>query len=584
MKRTFKLVLLTLCMVLAMGVVMQVTATDRVYAQSKSISRVEAHGIWHRPNSSGKETTLEGMCEVLDMFKNAGINMVFLETFYHGMTFFKNNLIPYYTGFEQYTYGQYPDYLTAFATEAEKRGIEVHAWVQDFYIGINEEATLVKYFSDWLLVNQDGGIRHMLEGMDFGGYIFLDPANSEVQDYLLKFYDLMLTTVPAVKGLNLDYIRYPVSDIASGNDAGYTETCMKQFAEQYNIELDETNMRSDLVNKLKSNTALYADWTEFRAGFVTAFVEKVYNMVNTKHQGKMISTAVFPELDQAYQNKKQDIRTWLNEGYIDIVTPMVYFYEASQIKSAVEQMMQFCGDAYCYTGLYTTYHNQDNSQLQQHIEASNSAGADGFVLFDAAKTFFDAKYDYETFLVEQYGGDEYSAIVPHSDAETLTTSVSNGLMSFLRSQAEDGIEDTSKVQQFGEQLKLVSDTGEQDIATLKVLLGRLDTLIKNIDSYISTANSGEVTEVLQSMHRNLTVRLSRMEVKGIENPDGTTPPDDDKDDGGSEPLPTPDDNETDPPTSDNTTKLLSYGVVLVVGFALGLVTAFAIKSNKRGKQ
>ena len=234
--------------------------------------------------------------------------------------------------------------------------------------------------------------------------------------------------------------------------------------------------------------------------------------------------------------------------------------------------------------MYTTYHNQDNSQLQQHIEASNSAGADGFVLFDAAKTFFDAKYDYETFLVEQYGGDEYSAIVPHSDAETLTTSVSNGLMSFLRSQAEDGIEDTSKVQQFGEQLKSVSDTGEQDIATLKVLLGRLDTLIKNIDSYISTANTGEVTEVLQSMHRNLTVRLSRMEVKGIENPDGTTPPDDDKDDGGSEPLPTPDDNETDPPTSDNTTKLLSYGVVLVVGFVLGLVTAFAIKSNKRGKQ
>lgn len=583
MKITAKLMLSVLCVVLVMGVVMQYNANNTVYAQSQLPDRVEAHGIWHRPNSSGKETTLDGICQVLDTFQQSGINMVFLETFYHGMTFFKNNLVPYYTGFDKYSYGQYPDYLTAFATEAEVRGIEVHAWVQDFYIGINEDATLVKYFPDWLLVNQEGGIRHMLEGQDFGGYIFWDPANSEVQDYLLKFYDLLLTSVPAVKGLNLDYIRYPVSDIANGNDAGYTQVCMTQFATQYDLTLDQSDMRSDLVNKLKSDSKLYADWTAFRAGFVTAFVEKVYNMVNTKHQGKLISTAVFPELDQAYKSKKQDIRTWLNEGYIDIVTPMVYFYDAAQIKSAVEKMMEFCGDAYCYTGLYTTYHNQDTNQLREHINASNSAGADGFVLFDTAKTFFNTQYDYQSYLVSQYGGNENRHVLPHSDAKTLTTSVSDSLIAYLQSQTDEGVEDAGKIEQFGEQLKLVSETGEKDIATLKILLGRLNTLSGSVDSYVSTANASEVAQILQSLHRNLTVRLSRMEVKGIENPGGQTPPDDDNDDGNTDPLPTPDGDETEQPTSaDNVKKLLSYGGVLVVGFVLGLITAFAIKSNKRG--
>ena len=99
---------------------------------------IQARGVWHRPNITGTETNLEGVCAVLDTLKKTGINLVFLETFYHGMTVYRSNLIPYYTGFDAYDYSPYPDYLSAFVAEAEKRGIEVHAWVEDFYVGVNE--------------------------------------------------------------------------------------------------------------------------------------------------------------------------------------------------------------------------------------------------------------------------------------------------------------------------------------------------------------------------------------------------------------------------------------------------------------
>ena len=135
-------------------------------------------GVWHRPNSSERETNLEELKIVLDEFQEAGVNLVFLETFYHGMVTYKTDLATYHTKLEGFEYDEYSDYLSAFVSEAEKRGISVFAWVQNFYIGFRDYIDLVTEHPEWLLINQSGGIRHMTEGQGFGGYIFLDPANS----------------------------------------------------------------------------------------------------------------------------------------------------------------------------------------------------------------------------------------------------------------------------------------------------------------------------------------------------------------------------------------------------------------------
>ena len=83
-----------------------------------------------------------------------------------------------------------------------------------------------------------------------------------------------------------------------------------------------------------------------------------------------------------------------------MATPMVHFYEADKVYEAVKNLKSMCGDISCYTGLYTTYHKQTTSELGEHISASKRAGADGFVLFDAAKTFFETSENYEDFLAE----------------------------------------------------------------------------------------------------------------------------------------------------------------------------------------
>lgn len=359
-------------------------------------------GVWHRPNSSERETNLDELCTLLDEFKEAGINTVFLETYFHGMAVVKTDLIEYRTKLREFTYGDYPDYLTAFVEEADKRGIGVHAWVQDFYVGYKETTPIVKRRPEWLLVTQSGGIRHTTEGQGFGGYLFLDPANPEVRDFLVSLYDDILTRVPKLRGLNLDYIRYPISVLEDATDTGYTEASMNDFAEKMGLTLDGENKRESLLRHITEG-GLEQEWIAHRAGYITGFVSRVHDMVENRHPGKLISTAVFSEVEMTYNLKKQNVRVWLENGYINMVTPMVYFYEADQVYGAVKKLTDICSGVNCYSGLYTTYHSQTVEELNEHINVSMDAGAKGIVLFDSAKTFFENKADYFTYLKGRYG-------------------------------------------------------------------------------------------------------------------------------------------------------------------------------------
>ena len=144
------------------------TSTGANVAQQSELNLTQIRGVWHRPNSSERETNLEELCVVLDEFKEAGINLVFLETFFHSSAIFKSEKVAYREKLACYDYGKYPDYFTAFIEEAEKRGIGVHAWVQDFYVGVDEDKDLIINHPDWMLINQDGKIRHTTEGAGFG--------------------------------------------------------------------------------------------------------------------------------------------------------------------------------------------------------------------------------------------------------------------------------------------------------------------------------------------------------------------------------------------------------------------------------
>ncbi len=506
----FKLITLSVCMsMLTSSVTYDPIKADIDKNTDEHFTCIEARGVWHRPNSSGRETTLQGLCSVLDEMAAAGINMVFLETFYHGMTVFKTNLVPYYTGFESYDYGEYTDYLTAFCAEAEKRGIEVHAWVESFYLGVNDSTPLVKYFPDWLLKNESGSIRHTTEGANLGGYIFFDPANKDARAYLLKFYDELLTKVPYIDGLNLDYIRYPVSDFYAGTDTGYTKAAMTEFGEKYGISVNNSSQLQDFKAQIRENS-LVDEWTKYRADQVTAFISEASDMVNKKHPDSIISIAVHPDINSAYSQKKQDFLTWVDRGYIDVVTPMVYYYSASQISSSLKTMLSKFDGVYCYSGLYTTYHDQSTSELGAHISASDSSGADGFVLFESVKTFFTPAADYEGFLSDKYGARTPSAL-PHWSTERLIKASADIITNNLTYSGADA-ETVTAISQEMERISLIGEGSADKLnTTIKEITELKESKLSDI---VGESFAPEAEMTLDQLLRHLEVRKSRLSFKG----------------------------------------------------------------------
>ena len=388
-------------------------------AESKPVS---ARGVWHRP----VETSYAEIEKNVRMYSEIGINLVFVETLYNGYSAFRTSIADFpYNPRLDYNYADgdknYADYLTAFAAACNKYGIEVHAWVENFYVGTQNTVPVVANHPDWLLYNDDGTTVQRNEG---GAYIFLDPSNTEVQNLLISYYKDLFDKVDGIQGLNLDYIRYPVSDKAE--DTGYTLTAMKAFAATKGMTFSEAQLVSRektarkfvqlfdanyLVGGQAEAEANYNDWVDYRTSVITAYVRRIKTEVKDVY-GKMLSTSVFASVTDSYNAKKQDWKTWLSNGWIDIATPMAYYNNPADVRYHTENMILAAGNnCYYYTGIASSYSGLPAWQNKEQIEASYMAGANGYVVF--CSTQIIGHTDVQEAL--KNGVNSSSAVLPHAE-------------------------------------------------------------------------------------------------------------------------------------------------------------------------
>ena len=104
---------------------------------------------------------------------------------------------------------------------------------------------------------------------DYEGYVshpqehngyFLDPANPEVSEFLLKLID-EITTRYKVDGVNIDYARYPnIAKENYNNQWGYTKFAREEFMQTYEIDPIEIEPDTRVVN-LEYRTDLFKEDT-----------------------------------------------------------------------------------------------------------------------------------------------------------------------------------------------------------------------------------------------------------------------------------------------------------------------------------
>ncbi|MFM7469045.1 MAG: glycoside hydrolase family 10 protein, partial [Vampirovibrionales bacterium] len=105
---------------------------EALWRQYPSFAQEAPKGVWIRP----VETSREAIGKRLDQFQRAGLNTIFLETYFHGMTIFPSET------FERYhiANGHNPRYqgidiLGLWVEEAHRRNMKLHAWLHTFYGG-----------------------------------------------------------------------------------------------------------------------------------------------------------------------------------------------------------------------------------------------------------------------------------------------------------------------------------------------------------------------------------------------------------------------------------------------------------------
>ena len=347
----------------------------------------ELKGVWIRPTYFNKKD----IEEVLDNLENAGINNIFIETYYHGKTIFPSKTMEKYGFIKQYEDYVGFDPLRVWINEAHKRNIKVHIWFQSFYVGNKPPETHPEYIlakrPEWANYQKKNVNSSTIpySVSEHNGY-FIDPANPEVQAFL---YELLCEIVHKYHpdGINLDYIRYPQS-LASNysnydsSNWGYTNYARNEFKTIYGTDPIE----------IRYNDTLWGYWRHYRCGKITDFVRKVSGLCRAN---KIELTAViFPNRTNAIDTKMQDWKNWSINNFVDGFTPLFLTCDDKTAMNLMEQVLRNkSASTKLYAGLFVTFMNGSNSDLIKQIHASRKFSLNGLIMFDYAhlkETYIEA--------------------------------------------------------------------------------------------------------------------------------------------------------------------------------------------------
>lgn len=317
----FKKILLPVISVLLLFALTKCSATKPVvtgdpYGRKPSAER-EFRAAWvatvdninwpSKPGLTPDEQRKEAIA-LLDLLYKNNFNAVIFQVRPHCDALYKSDIEPwsyYLTGVEGKAPEPYYDPLEFWISEAHKRGIELHAWLNPYRAhhpagGPVTDVSIVKKKPDLILK------------LGVEGYYWMDPARQGTQDHsfsvvmdLIKRYDL--------DGIHFDDYFYP-----------YPE---------YNNLKDFPDDESWAAYQKKGGKLSRGD---YRREAVNTFIKRVYKGIKAEKPYVKFGLSPFgiwrpynpPAIGTGFDQHNTlyaDARKWLNEGWIDYYAPQLYW-------------------------------------------------------------------------------------------------------------------------------------------------------------------------------------------------------------------------------------------------------------------
>jgi uncharacterized lipoprotein YddW (UPF0748 family) len=344
-------------------------AADYLYDathQAMPSTALETRAIWLDRKSIVNSKSPRALRKLIKRLADTGINLIYFETLNAGYPIYPSKIIP------QNPLALGWDPLEVAVKEAHKQGIELHAWVWAFAVGNTRHNPLIGKNEDFTspFFNTLSPQQHAMQ-MRNGSIMpprqteyWMSPASTEGRQALKNVFHEIAANY-AVDGLHLDYIRYPFQ---RGNDpAGYEPVSRQKYA----LETHHSVQPS-------------AHFTRWKTQLINSFVHEVSDDVKAVNPNIMLSAAVFPMARaQRIAAIQQDWETWLDEGWVDTVSPMVYTTSPHLFKQSLKGIFNSVDKPEAiYPGV--ALFRLDGDELLNHMQLIQQLGGKGLTLFASA--------------------------------------------------------------------------------------------------------------------------------------------------------------------------------------------------------
>ena len=157
------------------------------------------------------------------------------------------------------------------------------------------------------------------------------------------------------------------------NQWGYTPYARDEFELTY--EIDPYDLDKD--------SSLWNEWNQYRKDKITDYIKKVSDLA--KNRNILLSAVIFPDYKISVQTKFQDWTKWLDEKYLNAVTPLILTSDDNLAKNMLEEIKKKAQDnAIVYPGLFAGFIESDPEDLLKQIHIIRKLKLQGVILFDWA--------------------------------------------------------------------------------------------------------------------------------------------------------------------------------------------------------
>lgn len=338
---------------------------DNAYYMTFESIRIENRAVWLRPRDTG----IEQIKKRLDMLKELNINILYLETYWNGYAIYPTgNAIlqqnPIFNGL---------DILEVYLKEAHARGIEVHAWVENFLTDLPVAAKK----PEWMSVSRKGDTYYLENGTT--KYHFLNPALPEVRNFLSDLYKNLVRKYN-LDGIQFDYMRYSHSGNYT-NDFGY---------DSYTRQLFNSYTGTDPID-LKPDDKLWEKWCSFRTQLISTYAYRVISEVKSLKPGIRVSADVWPEYDKTLSDIFQDPKSWVRNDYINSLIPMSYYLYEGPVADDIMNSLEFSRGYSQITSGIASFNKVDTKVFLKQIAAIRKTNTNGIAIFEF-ETLFNRNY------------------------------------------------------------------------------------------------------------------------------------------------------------------------------------------------